>query len=44
MIRCRWLGELVLRHRARDIQVAMRGDSVTAMENFGAGLTFFDPL
>jgi hypothetical protein len=40
------LGEekLVLKHRTRDIQVRLRGDAVAAMENFGADLTFFDPL
>jgi len=26
------------------IRVKMRGDEVVAMENFGADLTFFDPL
>ncbi len=36
--------ELVLRHRTRDIRVHMRGDSVSAMDSFGAGLTFFDPV
>ena len=35
---------LTLRHRKRDITVKMRGDSVAAMEDFGADLTFFDPL
>ena len=40
------LGEekLVLKHRTRDIQVRLLGDAVTAMENFGADLTFFDPI
>jgi hypothetical protein len=33
-----------LRHRTRTIRTRMRGDSVAAMENFGADLTFFDPL
>ncbi len=36
--------ELVLRHRTRDIRVRMSGDRVVAMDNFGADLTFFDPL
>ena len=35
---------LTLRHRKRDITVKMRGDAVAAMEDFGADLTFFDPL
>jgi hypothetical protein len=34
---------LRLRHRTHDIRVRMRGDAVTAMESFGADLTFFDP-
>lgn len=36
--------EIVLRHRTRQIRVRMRGDTVEAMDNFGADLTFFDPL
>ena len=38
------LREAVLAHRTRDIRVRLRGDSVVAMDNFGADLTFFDPL
>ena len=36
--------EIVLHHRSRDIRVRMRGDSVDAMENYGADLTYFEPL
>jgi hypothetical protein len=36
--------EISLRHRTRTIRTRMRGDAVDAMENFGADLTFFDPL
>ena len=36
--------ELVLEHRTRSIRVRMRGDAVVCMDNFGADLTFFDPL
>ena len=36
--------EIVLNHRSRDIRTRLRGDSVVAMENFGADLTFFDAL
>lgn len=36
--------ERLLRHRTRDIRVRLRGDEVVAMDNFGQGLTFFDPL
>lgn len=35
---------LTLEHRTRDIRVQLRGDSVISMDNFGADLTFFDPL
>jgi len=35
---------LTLRHRTRQIRVRMQGDAVAAMDNFGADLTFFDPL
>lgn len=38
------LQEITLEHRTRIIRVQMRGDEVAAMENFGADLTFFDPL
>ncbi len=36
--------EITLTHRTRQIRVRLRGDQVIAMENFGADLTFFDPL
>ena len=36
--------EIVLKHRTRDIRVRLRGDEVTAMDNFGADLTFFDSI
>jgi hypothetical protein len=36
--------EVVLKHRTRQIPVRMRGDAVEAMEDFGADLTFFEPL
>ena len=36
--------EIVLKHRTRDIRVRLRGDEVVGMDNFGAGLTFFDPI
>ena len=36
--------EVVLQHRTRDIRVRLEGDSVVAMDNFGADLTFFDPI
>ncbi len=36
--------ELTLRHENHDIGVRLRGDAVTAMDNFGADLTFFDPI
>ena len=36
--------EIVLEHRTRNIRVKMKGDSVAAMDNFGADLTFFDPI
>ncbi|MCG2660524.1 MAG: hypothetical protein L6437_09795 [Kiritimatiellae bacterium] len=35
--------DLILHHRTRTIRVRLRGDEVTAMENFGAEWTFFDP-
>ena len=38
------LQELVLVHRVRRIRTLMRGDQVEAMANFGADLTFFEPL
>ena len=36
--------EITLKHQTRKIRVRLRGDQVEAMENFGADLTFFDPL
>ncbi len=36
--------DIVLNHRTRDIKVRLRGDSVAAMSDFGAELTFFSPL
>ena len=36
--------EIVLHHCSRDIRVRLRGDSVAAMTNFGADLTFFPAL
>jgi len=36
--------EITLKHRTRQIRVRLRGDEVSAMENFGADLTFFPPL
>ncbi len=36
--------EIVLKHRTREIRTRLRGDEVVGMENFGAGLTFFDTL
>ena len=35
---------LVLKHRAHEIHVHRRGDEITAMDNFGADLTFFAPV
>ena len=36
--------EMTLKHSQRDIRVRLRGDMVSAMDNFGADLTFFDPI
>ena len=36
--------EILLKHHTRDIRVRLRGDEVVAMDNFGAELTFFDPM
>lgn len=36
--------EIALQHRTRVIRTRLRGDTVIAMENFGANFTFFDPL
>lgn len=35
---------VLLEHRTRSIKTLLRGDSVIAMDNPGAELTFFDPL
>ncbi|MBX3014191.1 MAG: hypothetical protein KF832_21900 [Caldilineaceae bacterium] len=35
---------ITLHHRTRDIRVQLVGDAVAAMENFGADLTFFEPM
>jgi DUF1680 family protein len=36
--------DITLNHKDKDILVRLRGDEVEAMQNFGADLTFFDPL
>ena len=36
--------EMVLTHRTRLIRARLQGDQVVAMDNFGANLTFFEPL
>lgn len=36
--------QITLKHRTRNIRVRLRGDEVIAMDNFGADLTFFDPI
>jgi hypothetical protein len=36
--------EIVLEHRTRRIRARLRGEEVVAMENFGADLTYFEPL
>jgi hypothetical protein len=36
--------EIVLNHRSRDIRVRLRRDTVQAMDNFDADLTFFSPI
>lgn len=36
--------EILLHHRTRDIRVRLCGDSVVAMDNFGADLTYFDEM
>ena len=35
---------ITLKHRTRDIRTRLRGDSVVALDNFGADLTFFEPF
>ena len=36
--------EVTLAHRTRDIRTILEGDAVVAMDNFGADLTFFEPI
>ena len=36
--------EITLAHRTRRIRTRLRGDEVVAMDDFGADLTFFEPL
>lgn len=36
--------QMTLKHRTRDIAVRLRGDEVVAIQNFGADLTFFNPV
>ncbi len=36
--------EVTLAHRTRNIRTILEGDAVVAMDNFGADLTFFDPI
>ena len=36
--------EVTLNHRTRRIRTRLRGDEVVAIDNFGADLTFFDPI
>ena len=36
--------EVKLKHQTRDIRARLRGDEVVSMDNFGADLTFFDPI
>ena len=36
--------EMVMRNPAGEIRVRLRGDTVTAMDDFGADVTFFDPI
>ena len=36
--------EITLEHRTRRIRARLRGHAVVAMENFGADLTYFEPL
>ncbi|MFN8442947.1 MAG: hypothetical protein U0175_19380 [Caldilineaceae bacterium] len=35
---------ITLQHRTRQIRTRLRGDEVVAMDNFGADLTFFEPI
>jgi len=36
--------EVKLKHRTHDIRARLQGDEVVSMDNFGADLTFFDPI
>ena len=36
--------DISLEHSTRDIRVRLKGDEVTAMDDFGQDLTFFDPI
>lgn len=36
--------QIILRHRTHDIRVRLHGGEIVAMDNFGADLTYFDPL
>ena len=36
--------DIILPHRTRQIRARLQGDQVVAMDNFGANLTFFNPL
>ncbi len=36
--------EITLKNFTGDVRARLRGDEVTAMDNLGADLTFFDPI
>ena len=36
--------EIVLKHAVHNIRVRLKGDEITAMDNFGQDLTFFNPI
>ena len=38
------VSEITLGHRTREIRTRLRGDEVLAMDDFGADLTFFEPI
>ena len=38
------VAEITLEHRTRPVRTRLRGDEVVAMDNFGADLTFFEPM
>ncbi len=38
------VSEITLPHRTREIRAILHGDSIAAMDNFGAPLTFFNPI